>query len=486
MTIYRSSDSLSKCDPNLYSGFYDARKRADHILRDPAEFNGDIRKDTIEISRSKLKKDAQNYLKYTSYIISQNHLMRIGKYALLAIVFPPYLLLYGIPKWILVEGFPLIFSIWLKRWKKFQHQAQKYFFSLCIVRLSEFIKRMTHVFLQPFVDCCLKMSQSIRYNYKSLCHFFRNISKSLTDSLNVCFLMISRTLKMFRNALLIIKKKQFPKILALVSSLLKGIQQTKNKLPIWKWKFSQFRRYNRYISSQFIKWKNHFQASQKWAEDITNICIEVLKQTIDRSKFFFNPLIHFYQKECMSRWHLFKEACQKRCQQACDFFKKNHRRALAFIQLKQKKLKERLVVKNFLQNFIFYSESDRLSFNLKKWMKQVFLRPVTLAFYNTGIKIYAFLTHHLLQLASFSLQFLAKGGLLIIGCLHSFQAIFRLITQQILEILKIGLNFLSRSFLVTFYYSLLMAMIIFLLITSGMRYLEECTTLLISNLSFKR
>jgi hypothetical protein len=125
MAIYRASDSLSRCDPNQYSSIYDVRKRPD-IKHEPVAATRPIHKDTIEISRDKLKEEALNRLRHTSkYMIAQNSFMRIGKYLFLAVALPPYFVIYGLPKWILVEGIPAIFSMSLWMWKKIQHRTQK-------------------------------------------------------------------------------------------------------------------------------------------------------------------------------------------------------------------------------------------------------------------------------------------------------------------------------------------------------------------------
>src|ERR1051325_11606615 len=102
MAIYRPSDSLSRCDPNLYSNIYDIRKHPDVK---PSVSAVTAPKDTIEISREKLKTEALSHLRQPGkYLIAFNSFMRVGKYLFLAIAFPPYLMLYGLPKWIIIEG----------------------------------------------------------------------------------------------------------------------------------------------------------------------------------------------------------------------------------------------------------------------------------------------------------------------------------------------------------------------------------------------
>ena len=90
MVIKRSSDSLSRCDPSLYSNIYDVRKHPDVKHTVKATATQPTHRDTIEISRDKLKEEALNRVRHTSrFVIAQHGFMRVGRYLFLAVAFPP-------------------------------------------------------------------------------------------------------------------------------------------------------------------------------------------------------------------------------------------------------------------------------------------------------------------------------------------------------------------------------------------------------------
>ena len=111
--IYR--DTISRC--NLYSNPYDAhmtshptlvRQRAEEYARS---------KDVIESAQRRLERGLMQKLLLklpTGKFVVVAHL---GKYVFLAIILPPYIFLYGLPKWLMTEGMPWVFNVIKKRGK---------------------------------------------------------------------------------------------------------------------------------------------------------------------------------------------------------------------------------------------------------------------------------------------------------------------------------------------------------------------------------
>jgi predicted PurR-regulated permease PerM len=102
-----SKDSLRSCD--LYSNPYDARLQSHPALIKQRAQRFDP-KDTMTCAQAKLEKDIFQRLQSLPLgklmIIGQ-----IGKYLFLAIVLPPYIFCYGIPKWLLTEGLPKVYDV---------------------------------------------------------------------------------------------------------------------------------------------------------------------------------------------------------------------------------------------------------------------------------------------------------------------------------------------------------------------------------------
>ncbi len=98
-----SRDSLSRCEPSPMS--YDA-------IRRPNERPNQTMKtslDTQESTQERLNREMLERLRPDSKTLSHDtfvSVVQVGKYLFLAIMLPPYLLLYGIPKWFMMTAIP--------------------------------------------------------------------------------------------------------------------------------------------------------------------------------------------------------------------------------------------------------------------------------------------------------------------------------------------------------------------------------------------
>lgn len=172
-------DSLSRCDSNAYS-MYDVRKRPDTNQK-PTASTQPIQKDTIEISREKLKKEALNRLQHTSkYMIVQAGFMRVGKYVFLSVGLPPYLLIYAIPKWALTVALPYILSFTMNMVQKTFKSMQKKTHEV-VQGIFQKIKGPVMILVQPIMRLVLEIRnaiQRIRHNVAQFFNGFINILKS--------------------------------------------------------------------------------------------------------------------------------------------------------------------------------------------------------------------------------------------------------------------------------------------------------------------
>lgn len=105
------SGSISRCD--LYSNPYDTRMQArPAIIKQRAESFS--QQDTLSSAKSFdsdiLKRLQAKEIPYDSLLV----LAALGKYAFLAIVLPPYIFCYGIPKWLMTEGLPKVYNVFSK------------------------------------------------------------------------------------------------------------------------------------------------------------------------------------------------------------------------------------------------------------------------------------------------------------------------------------------------------------------------------------
>ena len=90
MTIFRSSDTLSRCDVNHYSSIYDIRNHP-NLKKNVSSTSHPFPKDSIENLHAQLKNVALSRLKRISKPTnSDNGPLRIGRYLFLAVALPPY------------------------------------------------------------------------------------------------------------------------------------------------------------------------------------------------------------------------------------------------------------------------------------------------------------------------------------------------------------------------------------------------------------
>lgn len=107
--VYR--DSIAQC--NLYSNPYDTRMQSHPSLIRQRQQNYMKAQDTLSSSQSRLEKEIFLKLQASIKLPKGKFLLvaKLGKYAFLAIMLPPYIFCYGIPKWLLTEGLPKFYDV---------------------------------------------------------------------------------------------------------------------------------------------------------------------------------------------------------------------------------------------------------------------------------------------------------------------------------------------------------------------------------------
>jgi hypothetical protein len=487
MAIYRPSDSLSRCDPNLYSSMFDVRKRSD-IKQESIAATQPIHKDTIEISRDKLEEEALSRLRHTSEcIIAQNSFIRIGKYLFLAIAFPPYFIIYGLPKWVLTEGIPAIFSIYMSVWRKVQHQTQKYIASRTqkIVYMVQFVQRLAQVLIQPIVHLTLEIRQSIRRMREHTLQFFK-MTMGRAKSMLKLPLQFAEGFKRLQKRMTQIREKWSQQVRTLSTRMQEGIQWIKESPQIFLgWGHAQLQRLNQQAVSWRTQWKSHFQNSQQFAQRTTNWVYRQFKNGIEGLKSCFNPFVNVYRHQLQPQWQRLKEICKGKWQQTRDFFHQKHQKALAFLQAKQEKLKQ-LSSLRFIQYLMSHPWMGKLPLRLQNCLKKFFSHPTFRFICEGGIKAYSFVASSLLRSASLGLQILSKGTILTLQACDWLRASVKTTLKKVVYILKIGQGVFRKCALHALYYCLLFVMMALILLMWGGRFLGQCMGALTLRFPFKR
>lgn len=171
-------DSLSKCESNPYSSLYSTQPKS---ISSPQSASP-VSQDTIENIGQQLKQEALSRLRHTSkYRIFQQGFMRVGQYLFLAIALPPYLLIYGIPKWILVEALPFAVSLCGILKKKLQQKIQKRIQTVIHYAhiVKQFIQGTIQKLVQPIAEAFSALQQKMHALWRPVPLFFKRMGQTL-------------------------------------------------------------------------------------------------------------------------------------------------------------------------------------------------------------------------------------------------------------------------------------------------------------------
>ncbi len=490
MSIHRASDSLSRCDPNLYSNMYDVRKRSD-IKHEPIQATQPTHKDTIEISRDKLKEEALNRLRHTSkYMIAHNGFMRIGKYLFLAVALPPYLALYGLPKWLLVEGLPSLFSMQVWVWNKIQQKAQKPIDAgkRKIIQVAQFMRNVVvQVLIQPITRLALEIRRRIERMREQTLQFFNRLAESVKSTLTKPFITVAERFKGLQKRLSQLREKTTEQAHTLSTRLQESIQWIKQSPQLlWNWGQAQFQKVlNGSIGSWRIKWNKKFQTSQGLAQKGTEWISTGFTKTWNGVKQPFEPFVSFYRQQVLPQWRKLKETCTQTWQKLREFFQRKHQGAVAFLQKKQEKLK-RLSYQNVLDYILSHTWMGKLPANLqnklKKWLSHHFTRAAGEKF----IKFYSIFAHGFWQFFKYFLNLAALGMKVVLKLFNSLQNYVKIGNQKALAILGVTHQIYQKIVRYTLYYSLLGIIMTSIIVLWGIKYLSNLMNTLTPKLSFRR
>lgn len=470
MAIYRSSDSLSRCDPSLYSNIYDVRKRSD-LKPASVAATQPIHKDSIEISRDKIKEEALSRLRHTSkYVIAQNGFMRIGKYLFLAVAFPPYFALYGLPKWILVEGLPTIFSMVGWMWKKVKGQTEKHIEAgthKCVA-MMQFMQNVAHALMQPMVHIALEIQRKMRQMRDNALQFFKHRMRQA----NAFFLTpYFKTVEKFKHVFqrfAQVREKLSTHTQVLMTRMQEGMQWIKDSPQIFLgWGQAQIQFFNQHAVSWGTQWKARWQNSQQWAQHATEGVFQGCKSGIESLKRHFAPVIHVLQ-ELQLRWQKLSKSCKGKWQQTRDFFQQRHQRALIFLQRQQERIKL-ASAQRLIHYFMSHPWMGKLPSRLQIWLRALLAHSVVHAICHTAIQVYAFLARGCLKMATYGLNLVAQLTVLCLKIGNAVRSIVKIAGQYFVNSIRMGRRIL-RQFL---YYFLLFMMIIGILVVYSCRLLKD-------------
>jgi|GEM_PF-4773955 len=482
MGINRSSDSLGRCDPTLYSNIYDAKKRHE-IRNEPSLASQPIHKDTIEISRDKLKEEALHRLRHTSkYVVAQQGFMRIGKYLFFGVALPLYMMVYGMPRWILIEGLPMVFSMCVWVWKKALHGTEKHFNSWAqrVVSRAQFIQRAMESLIRPLIHATLNVSVRIGRRGR---HALRLFSTLMTKTRNAMIafpaLNLRKGLKQVLVGMLRIWETASQGGERVALRLQKGVEWLKNLPQVFLgWGQEQWHRFSQQTLLFRVQWKRHFQTSQQFAEQATDWVSRQSKKGFEAFKGYVEPFVAICYQKIQLGWAKIKERGRVKGKQARKFFDQKRQQLFASLHRKQEKLK-RFSPQQWVDGLLSHRWMRKLPFRLQYWLKKCLLHPSVRRVFYGGIAFYSFLIRSLLQWMSNGLQMLFQTVAMTVKGWNRMRAFAKTSGQQLLPLWQIGRRGLRHSILRTLYYFLLCATIGIILLVWTFRSLGNSMNTLV-------
>jgi hypothetical protein len=333
-------DSLTRCDSSQYSNLYEIRSHKD--LKQIRSSVGSTQKDSLEVYKEQLQKEALGRLRNTTkYLIVQNGFMRIGKYVFMGVVFPPYLLLYGVPKWVFMTALPSLISTTTQFIKKMS-QVFKKRFEAVVNRINlaiEKTRRNLNVLIQPILRMALEIKnaiQRIRENIsklftKALASFSKFKFKRKESTSNAQFFEAAK------DKLVKIRQSIIQPFLAFSEISKKGLKWLKTQSS------ENVKLFSTAILNKYGNFKMNFasglQSSRLSARVVTQKLKEAFASSIIHLKSRFNQLTHLNAKILKPIFNFVLKRFKKRAKQALDFFNKHNQKFKRAIETALSRLK---------------------------------------------------------------------------------------------------------------------------------------------------
>lgn len=162
MGIHKAGDSWSRYDSHSYGDHFNLSKPQPKSVEHKPHIS--MARDSMEINVERLKKEALERLRHDSkYSVLQAGFVRIGKYLFMAVAMIPYTLVYGLPRWIVRQAFPVI----RQHINQLYEQLQQWGLNQKLVSFGHFLKQSALTLVQPLV----KIMEALKRNVDRFRHF---------------------------------------------------------------------------------------------------------------------------------------------------------------------------------------------------------------------------------------------------------------------------------------------------------------------------
>lgn len=268
-------DSLSRCEnPSM---LYDAVRNPATVYKAPVQAVR-LSKDVLETKQQRLNREMMEKLQSNSFRLPhQTYVVvaQVGKYVFMAIMLPPYLLLYGIPKWLLQGIFPQLFEI-----AKGEYYRVGRFLTKCSKRVTDLMKG---VMAQMIGDSLKSARDKAKHVLRIVMDRTKEMIKSIKNFSDKFYFKVSFNRRPFKNHF-DIANQRLEKFLAPVKKGMKATHAAVKK-KIKAWSTSLASQFSKKIAAPIKSWiAPKLDSGVKSMRARSQKVLKILESTIQKAK----------------------------------------------------------------------------------------------------------------------------------------------------------------------------------------------------------
>lgn len=484
MVIHRQSDSLTKCPDELYNNMFTLEKRpsahhSTHAVHPKDTIERCLNKEALD----RLQRPSQDTIAQPSYLFR-----RIGKYVFLTVALPPYFLAYGLPKWILVEALPTLFSALTMVAKKFQDKLQK-----PLARIIETLNQMlfyVKMLSQRIITPVAKFGIEVRQFFQRLSErgqeFFENLGKALKEGVNKPLTVISELMER--------SKESWNATVRWISEKVQIAQQSVKESFNWmisspallfNWGAAQMQKINEGRQQWRVSMNMKLQSSKNMAQACTQWVNQQFSSVKGLALAAFLPLVKLHQGTIKPLFNFVSESLKNVKNAMSGFLGNRKKRTLEFLSRAQGRMKE-LTPNQALERIFSNNFLTKLPVLLRNILLALKQNAFFQACFGAGFRGFQFF---FLQVA----RLVTAGIMGISQVAHKVSEGYAALVQQVKKLLLkakdtvIGsLNFCKKVWDRGFYGGVVLAIMGGYLMLWGMEWLGEITAQWMAKLSFQK
>lgn len=193
-------DSISRCS---HDNSYQNRDFQSTHSHNRSQTSGIFGKDKIESSEDKMEREAlKKICGSNAHLINRSFVIlgQVGKFTFLVVMLPSYLFLYQVPKWLLLEAFPQLFSSTVKIAQKLNDPLRR-LLSFVIAKTSALTKftkvlKLENIaqFLQPLNATIKPVFAALRRSGHGLIAAGGNLAKKILERTHLIAAQINKVI----------------------------------------------------------------------------------------------------------------------------------------------------------------------------------------------------------------------------------------------------------------------------------------------------